>query len=367
MRARLLRCSLAGALAITGIALSAPVAAADPGDKYRIERALEELVAEGGPPGAQAVVTERGRTREIARGAGDLRTGKPFPHQARVRIGSNTKVFVATVVLQLVAEKKVVLDAPIERYLPGVVPNGSRISVRQLLQHTSGLADYLPVIDPDEIRWREYGTAELLKTAMALDPDFEPGTSWAYSNTNYLVVGELVRKLAGRPVATEIDRRILRPLGLTATYYPRPYETGIRGPHPRGYDAGSGERVDFTVQNPSYAGAAGAMVGTGEDLNRFFIALLGGRLLPPAQLAEMKRTVPSAAHPGGYGLGLIRYLTSCGTDVWGHGGSIPGFRTRGGVTADGRAVNVSVNEVVYAPEASDNVVKVVDAAVCPRR
>ncbi|MBE1469079.1 D-alanyl-D-alanine carboxypeptidase [Kibdelosporangium phytohabitans] len=115
----------------------------------------------------------------------------------------------------------------------------------------------------------------------------------------------------------------------------------------------------------SWAGAAGAMAGTGEDLNLFFAALLSGRLLPPAQLAEMKRTVPATLFPhAGHGLGLVGFPLSCGVDIWGHGGTLPGYRTCGGVTADGRAVNASVNQIAESPDGSIHVMRVVDTAVC---
>ncbi len=377
MRSTRMRRAVAATAAAASIAVGVPAAAtaAEPSGyagRQQLERALDRLVADGSPPGGQVVVTEWGSSREVARGAGDLRTGKPFPRESRIRIGSNTKTFVAAVVLQLVAEGKVDLDAPIERYLPGVVRgegnDGNRISVRQLLQHTSGLPDYVRVTDIYANRWTSVEAGELIKAAMTLKPDFAPGTGWEYSNTNYILAGLLVDKVTGTPVSTEITRRIITPLRLKNTYYPRPGDTGIKGPHPRGYDTTeAGALIDYTEQNPSWGGAAGAMISTGEDLNRFFTALLAGHVVPPAQLAEMKRTVASAEHPGGYGLGLIRYLTSCGKDLWGHGGSIPGFRTRGGVTTDGRAVNVTVNQLVPEQNASADVFEVVDVAVCRTR
>ncbi|MBN6035648.1 serine hydrolase [Amycolatopsis sp. 195334CR] len=330
-----------------------------------LQQELDRLVRVEGVPGAQAVLSERGRSREVTSGAGDLRTGQPFPHRARIRIGSNTKTFVATVVLQLVAERRVELDRPVEQYLPGAVRGDRRITVRHLLQHTSGLADYLEKLDPVETRWRYRTADELARLAMTLPPHFDPGAKWEYSNTNYVLAGLLVERVTGRPLATELNRRVILPLGLHSTYYPMPGDTGIHGPHPRGYHEVGGERVDYTRQDPSWGGAAGAMVSTGQDLNRFFTALLSGELLPPAQLAEMKRTVPADIFPGaGYGLGLIRVPVSCGVEFWGHGGSIPGFRTRGGATTDGRAVNVAVNQVTDTESGSAAVLRAVDAAVC---
>ncbi|WP_158892647.1 serine hydrolase domain-containing protein [Amycolatopsis anabasis] len=363
-----------GAVLVVALAGPVPAAAADHADRRDVQRALDRIVEADGLPGAQAVLTWRGRSWEITSGVGDLRTGRPFPPESRVRIGSNTKPFVATVVLQLVAERRVDLDAPIERYLPGVVRgngnDGSRISVRQLLQHTSGLHDYVAVLhpDPEAWRWRHFEPAELVRLALAHPPHFEPGAKWEYSNTNYQLAGMLIEKLTGNPVGAEITRRVIRPLGLRATYYPHPRELGIRGPHPRGYAEIDGRRVDFTLMDPSWAGAAGAMVASGAELNRFFTALLAGRLLPAAQLAEMKRTVPADVPIAGarYGLGLIDIPLSCGGRFWGHGGSIDGFRTRGGVTADGRAVNVAVNQLPTTEQGDTDVMRAVDTALCPQ-
>ncbi|WP_167478923.1 serine hydrolase domain-containing protein [Nocardia arthritidis] len=350
--------------------------AADAG-RAEVVGALDRLVEAGHVHGAQVVVTDHGRVWTATAGMGDIERGIPFPDDARVRIGSNTKTYVATVMLQLVAEGKVELDAPVERYLPGVVHgpgiDDDRITIRNLLQHTSGLPEFAAEfgetpkpgqidIHTDQVRWGRGDLAEVLRNVLTAPADFEPGAKWAYSNTNYLVVAMVIEKISGDSVGAEITRRIIEPLGLRDTYYPDPDETDIRGPHPAGYSEIGGERVDYTRQNVSWAGPAGAMVATGADLNRFFSALLDGKLLPPAQLAEMKRTVPigDSGSQLGYGLGLMHWRLPCGKDSWGHGGDIDGFETRGGVV-NGRAVTVSVNQV---PESSADVTKVVDAALC---
>ncbi|MFD0361842.1 serine hydrolase domain-containing protein [Nocardia sp. GCM10030253] len=341
-------------------------------------------VVESGFPGVQAVIDGPGGHRVLTAGVGDLQTGAPFAADAQVRIGSNTKTFVTTVILQLVAEGKVELDAPIERYLPDVVQgngnDGNRITVRQLMQHTSGIPDYLghgtveggmaaegSQLDPtaDAIRWRQYEPADLVRRAMTMPPNYEPGARAEYTNTNYIVLGMLIDKVTGQSPAAEITRRIIEPLGLRATYFPAPGDTGIRDPHPSGYHQIDGKRVDFTITDTSWAGAAGAMISTGADVNRFFIALLDGKLLPAAQLAEMQRTVPFDREPGaGYGLGLIHRPVPCGKEVWGHGGSIPGFEVRTGVAADGTAVTVTSNQLPTSRAAFDAVEKVFEIAIC---
>ncbi|WP_067570714.1 serine hydrolase domain-containing protein [Nocardia acidivorans] len=338
----------------------------------------------GGFPGVQVVITGPAGRRTLTAGKGDLATGAPIADDARVRIGSNTKTFVATVVLQLVAEGKLDPDAPIERYLPGVVQgtgnDGNRISVRQLLQHTSGLPDYLAGGDPElraatntpqldvtreDTRWTQYLPADLVRLAMTMPPQFEPGARSVYTNTNYLLLGMLIEKITGHTAAAEIGTRVIDELGLRDTYYPAAGETVIRGPHPKGYQVLDGKQLDFTDLNPSWADSAGGMVSTGADLNRFFTALLKGDLLSAAQLAQMKRTVPFDRMPGGgYGLGLIRVANSCDREIWGHGGSIPGFETRNGVLPDGTAVTVTVNQLPTDEASADLATAVADAALC---
>jgi D-alanyl-D-alanine carboxypeptidase len=318
-----------------------------------LQRALDRVTVQGGAPGAEAVVTDHGRVAETRSGVGDLTTGKPYPHDAVFRVGSITKTFVATVVLQLVAEGKVRLDEPIERYLPGLVTgngnDGRKITVRNLLQHTSGLYNYTDDVlteDPESLRHRGAEPGELVAIALQHPPLFAPGSSWSYSNTDYIVAGMLVEKVTGRGLATEIDRRIARPLGLRDTSLPGRGDEHLPAPHPRGYLTLGGPPADFTDFDPSIAGAAGGIVSTGRDLDVFFTALLGGRLLPAAQLAQMRRTVPAPSEPGaGYGLGLIRRTLPDGTPYWGHDGGIFGFATLAGTLDGGRAAAVSVNEL----------------------
>ncbi|WP_280340371.1 serine hydrolase domain-containing protein [Nocardia neocaledoniensis] len=348
-----------------------------------VATAMDTLMRQGFP-GVQVVIDGPAGHRVFTAGVGDLGTRTPFPQDARVRIGSNTKTYVATVIMQLVAEGEVDLDAPIERYLPGVVRgngnDGNRITVRQVLQHTSGVPDYLgrgsgdgitaqnsEQLDPDEeaLRWQHFEMIELVRRAMTMPPQYEPGAKSVYTNTNYLLAGLLIERVTGHSAADEIGRRILEPLGLRDTYVPAARETGIRGPHARGYHQINGAPVDFTDFDPSWGATAGDMIATASDMNRFFTALLTGKLLPPAQLAEMRRTVPFDRMPGAdYGLALIHRTTPCGKEVWGHGGSIPGFETRNGVTADGTAVTVTVNQLPTTEQAAQAVDGVLNAALC---
>ncbi|MEU9130521.1 serine hydrolase domain-containing protein [Kitasatospora sp. NPDC048540] len=365
---------VAAALAVGVLALGAlvaPAASAAPGPDT-LQRSLDALVHTDGVPAALASVTDRsGRTRTYTAGVGDVVTGSPVPADGQVRIGSNTKTFTAVVVLQLAAEHRLRLDAPVDRYLPGLLRgdgiDGRGITVRQLLQHTSGLPNYTDYLDDDI---RPYQPRELVDLALRHKAEFAPGTSWAYSNTNYILAGMIIEKVTGRTVAEQIDRRIIQPLGLRHTSFPAPGDATIREAHPHGYyqESAGGPLHDITEMDPSWAWAAGQMISTNSDLNRFFTALLRGDLLPPAQLAQMRTTVPaeSTFGPGArYGLGLASIPLSCGGVYWGHGGSIPGYETRGGVTETGRAANVAVTVQPTDEAGLKHLTAVVDRALCP--
>lgn len=343
-----------------------------------VQRALDGLVREDGFPGVLASVRGRdGRVRNYTAGVGDLRTKARVPVDGQVRIASNTKTFTATVVLQLVGEGRIALDAPVERYLPGVIRgngnDGRRITVRQLLQHTSGLPDYDTLVgggDLLSVLHTYFEPRELLDAALGEPPTFAPGAGWAYSNANYVAAGLIVQRVTGRPIGEEITRRVIDRIGLRHTYWPQTGEQRIRGRHPQGYFASEpgAPWVDVTRMDPSLGWAAGQLVSTPTDLAAFFRALLGGRLLEPAQLAQMKAVVPApefdAIGTWGYGLGLARTELSCGGAAWGHGGDIQGFETRNLVTGDGRSAVVAVTALPTSLEMVEHVATAVDTALC---
>nr|WP_107118759.1 serine hydrolase domain-containing protein [Streptomyces cellostaticus] len=356
-----------GVMTMGALAPPAAFAAARPDS---VQKDLNTLVHTDGVPAALASVQGRdGRTRTHTAGVGDLATGAKVPRDGQVRIGSNTKTFTAVVVLQLVGEGKIGLDAPVDTYLPGLVRgdgiDGRRITVRQLLQQNSGLPNYSKYLS-DDIRY--YDPRELLDLALQHEADFAPGAKWAYSNTNYLVAGLIIQKVTGRPLAEEIDRRVIKRIGLRHTYFPSPGEVTIRERHPTGYyqDSAGAPLVDATEWDPSWAWAAGQLVSTNSDLNRFFTALLAGRLLPKAQLDQMRTTVPADyPFPAGarYGLGIVSTPLSCGGVYWGHGGSMTGYETRGGATEDGRAADIAVT-IQPSQATKERMDSVVDTALC---
>lgn len=345
-----------------------PAAAVDPDPvaaKPRCSDPLQQQVNAihgTGPVGVLAQVTSRDERRSARAGTAVLGTGRPVPSHGRFRIGSATKTFTATVVLQLVGEGRMSLDDTVEHWLPGVVRGhgnkGSQVTVRQLLQHTSGIPDVqadIPALTSAAgfraERLRTYSPDETVALAMRHAPTFRPGTDWSYSNTNYVLAGMVVERVTGRSWAQEVNARIIHPLRLAGTSTPGT-DPSVRGPHAHGYaafDTGTargGRRIDVTEFNPSVLYASGSVISTAYDLSRFYIALLGGRLLAPAQLDAMTTTVPAPelGVPGArYGLGLGQLPLSCGGSYFAHFGEAPGYHTWGGVTGDGtRAAVVSV-------------------------
>lgn len=298
-----------------------------------------------------------------------------MPTDPRVRIGSITKTFTAVTVLRLAAEGRVSLDAPVARYLPGLIDanghDGRHITVRSLLRHTSGLPDHMDSFQStDEFRFRHFEPEELVRRALRLPG---PGGGWHYSTTNYVVAGLIVEKVTGHRLEDETERRIIRPLGLHGTYWPGD-ETRIRGPHPRGYVRVEGDgpvrRADSTEMNTTVAWAGGALISTPRDVNAFYSALLGGHLLPAGMLAQMERTVPADTDrtwPGAaYGLGLIGTPLRCGGTWWGHAGDIDGFTTLAGVAPGGRRVSIAFNENPATQAAFDDELDLVQTGLCDR-
>ena len=304
------------------------------------------MVVAAGAPGAVALVRDGNRTMRVAGGHANLATRRPLRATDRFRVGSTTKTFVAAVALQLAGERKLGLSDTVERWLPGLVPNGGAITVRQLLNHTSGLADYAPDEDDTFIlrvladRRRTWAPGELVAIATGQPPLFAPGARWSYTNTGYILLGLIIEAASGNPLEAELRERVLAPLRLRATSL----DTGprIAGRHAHGYSRlGARRPFDITVVDQTWAGAAGAIVSTADDLARFYRALLGGRLLRPELLAQMRRTVPTGSEFQAQGLGLIRSRLPCGT-FWGHGGETLGYLSYADSSPDGRRQAIMV-------------------------
>ncbi|WP_188196238.1 serine hydrolase domain-containing protein [Nonomuraea sp. SYSU D8015] len=344
---------------------------------------LEAITREGAPAAVMAV-REDGRVERAAAGVADRRTGRPAKASDRYRVASITKTFTAVVVLQLVAERRVALEDPIGRWLPGV-PNGGAITVRDLLRHTSGLPDFYAALglrtSQDWQRHRLDRLPDERRLALAFaQPGGPPGAGRAtYSNTNYVVLGKLIERVTGETYEQQVARRLIRPLGLSGTSY-GDGRARVRGPHLRGYmpgdlpgrpDADYDRLVDFTEQTINQSGAAGSMVSTVSDLTALYRALFTGRLLPATLMREMTASVPAADMPmpwvKGIGLGVHRYDLGCGP-VYGHVGGVRGYTGMVVSTPDGRrqaaiAVTLNPNPATVVPAA----ITALTAAVCGDR
>ena len=338
-----------------------------------VRDALARVVA-AGVPGSYAAVVAGEATWRGSAGVGDLRTGRAPDPRGRIRVASVTKPFVATVVLQLVGEGRLGLDDPIAGHLPGVLPYAEPITVRQLLGHTSGvprdITHWQTVEEVDTKRWERFEPAELVRLATGGVPLlFPPGTGFSYSNTGYTVLGLLVERITGRSLAGELERRVFRPLHLRDTSFPsdQPF---LPLPAAHGYERLYGEQApltDVTTYVWSRLWASGNLVSSPDDLNRFFGALLAGRLLPAGLLAQMRDVRPGALGPFGYGLGLMHLSSPCGgADWWGHGGDVPGYNTWSLHTADlDRQVSAGMNQDITAPDAArENILLTAATALC---
>lgn len=332
------------ALTVAALLAFAPTSAAAAYDGV-LQRDADALRALG-ITGVQVRSYVDGRRQEVTSGVGELATGRPVPANGRFRMGSTTKTFVATVVLQLVGEGRLSLDDKVDRWLPGVVSgngnDGTRITVRQLLQHTAGIydGDYPNISSAKDYyqhRFDKHTPEEIVRRAMA----HPPVSGWSYANTGYVLLGMITGKVTGRPWHVEVDRRIVRPLHLRATAFP--YDSPeIPGRHAHGYERFAAGEPFVDVTRVVDADASGGLLTTTADLETFVRALRGGKLLKPRLLAELDRAVPvdeltDWLWPGArYGLGVFTRPLPCGGRYWAPAGDQLGYKTRTAVTADGR-------------------------------
>lgn len=336
------------ALTVTASLVVVPAASASQCDTKPIQTALNAL-QNVGAIGIEMTVKSPGcGVWNGGVGLADRRTGRKVVGTEHSRIGSDTKTWTATVVLQLVGGGKLKLDGTVDDYLPGLVRtkdyDGRKITIRQLLRHTSGLPDYLdaPFWNNEEAhRWDHVEPLQTVKQALALAPPDRAPSGFAYASTNYNLLGLIVTKVTGQSIATEIFQRIIEPLGLCETSWPGD-ETTIPQPDMRGYVKRHGTLVDRTEWNTSESDASGELISTGADATTFWAALMSGKLLAPAQLADMKQTIVDDEGQD-YGLGVEGYRFASGR-AWGHSGSMAsGHKFRNAVTDDGqRAVTLLI-------------------------
>ncbi len=355
-------------LALAGAALaSAALAGAAPTPKSELQRNADRLIAKSGIPGVVTLIEQEGRRTVVSAGLGDVGRRRAMRPSDRFWVGSITKAFVATVVMQLVAEGRLGLDDTVEEILPGRIREGRRIRLRNLLNHTSGIPEYMR-LDP----WAtvvarnprvRIPARRLVSSAARLSLDFEPGTQASYSNTNYLVLAEILERETGRPIGRLLRARIFRPLGLRATAF----ESGrgaVGGNRVRGYDVSGPRPRDVSLHRLGGPWADGALVSSARDLAVFFGALLRGKLVPPQLVALMKRpTKVPGSH--GEGLGLYMLPSPCSRWYYGHAGGTPGYVTWAAGSRDAsRIVVLGVNGV--SQPALQALGKYLDGLLCRR-
>ncbi|MEV3926068.1 serine hydrolase domain-containing protein [Actinomadura coerulea] len=335
-------------------------------DPEKLSAAIEN-VHRAGMPGVFAEVRDGDQVWRGAAGVADLSTGRPVTADMRHRVGSITKTFTTAAVLQLVDGGQIGLDAPVGRYLPELVPGerGDAITVRMLINHTSGLAEYLPYAYPslrafpdlaecgpqslDDHRLTRFDSTELIEMGVAAPAAGAPGgTPGLYSNTNYLLLGQLLERVTGVAAEKYITRNVIERAGLRDTEFPD--GPRINGPHSQAYEAFFGmidPPRDYSVFDMSYTGPSASLISTVADLNRFFGLLLAGEIVHPSTLAQMQRTVPIVSQEGKlieYGLGLYPMEAAGGGTFWGHGGTTWGSGALSMISGDGgRRMSVAMN------------------------
>jgi D-alanyl-D-alanine carboxypeptidase len=317
----------------------------DPALAARLQQALDRIVvaSNGSIPGVllHVEVTGRGRWAGAA-GLAQFDPDVAMRPGDRVGVGSIVKPFVAATVLQLVEDGRFGLDAALPDVLPTDVterfPHAPHITVRMLLGHRSGLPDWnSPEVEAEAARdpGRVWQASEFLDLAAAQEQTFPPGTDYAYSNTNYTLLGLVVERATGRSWRDEVTDRVVEPLGLAASALPAPGDRSLGGPHAHGYAEADGKLLDITTVDPSMAGTAGgnSLVTSAGDLVGFLDGLLAGKLFRrPETLQAMLDFKPASGcptcEPGqvGYGLGLLRRVLPGGIETVDHLGGAAGYR-----------------------------------------
>ena len=324
---------------------------------------LDEMVGAGITGFTLRVRDEHGEWTASA-GRAQLGQDAPPPIDGHVRIGSNTKTFVATIALALVAEGRLELDAPVAPILPELGID-ERITLRMLLRHTSGVFNHTGEYGADgtpefvlpsppmgkawvDARDHAFAPEELAWASLAKPLRFEPGTSWSYSNTNFVIVRLLIEQITGRTLAQELQRVVIEPLGLRGTIQPAGDE--LPEPYAHAYyrydDEGTERTVDVSRHDPSWVSSGGDMISTTADLQALITALATGTLLPAAQLAEMRATRETPIPGMGYGLGLFVQDLGEHRTLLTHNGGMAGHAALMYATPDGRRVMTgSVNYI----------------------
>ena len=293
----------------------------------RLDAAVNQAMTAAGVPGAIVGIWGPDGSYVRAFGVADKATRAPMKTDFYSRIGSVTKTFTVTAVLQLADQGKLGLDDAIAEFVPEV-PLGDRITLRQLARMQSGLFNYSNSPEFQQALFadprREFTPRELLNYALTQPNQFPPGEGFEYSNTNTILLGLVVQKVSGQPLHAYIEDHIVAPLGLSHTSFPT--TNAFPDPHAQGYtvQTADGKEAAATDWDPSWAWAAGAMISTLDDMRIWSEALATGKLLTPQMQAQRLQTVGAPGMPpqDGYGLGIFNL------GGWiGHNGSLPGYQT----------------------------------------
>lgn len=308
-------------------ASSATAKSVDDALAQRLDAAIKQAMTTTGVPGAIVGIWGPDGDYVRAFGVADKSTRAPMKTDFYSRIGSVTKTFTVTAVLQLADEGKLGLDDPVAEYVPGV-PLGDRITLRQLARMQSGLFNYSASPEFQKAMFadprRAFTPRELLSYALAEPNQFPPGERFDYCNTNTILLGLVVQKVSGEPLNSYVHDKILAPLGMSHTSFPT--TNAFPDPHAQGYtvQTADGKEATATDWDPSWGWAAGAMISTLDDMRIWAVALATGKLLTPQMQEQRLQTVGSPGMPpqDGYGLGIFNL------GGWiGHNGSLPGYQT----------------------------------------
>lgn len=313
--------------ALLALAMAQPAGALPADFKARADALLEKSYPADGP-GAAVIVTDDGKTVYAAgRGLANVEAKTPITPDTIFRLGSITKQFSAAIMLQLVAEGKVSLDDRLSKFLPDYPKPGADATVAQLLNHTVGVQSYtgIPGWMVEEKTNRAYSTEQMIAEFKDLPSPSRPGEKFAYNNSGYVLVGAVIEKVTGMPWHQAVEARIAQPLGLTTIRYGE-FEAEM-AKMAKGYTEREGKIADAQKIHMSVPHAAGALIGSVEDLARWNTALHAGKVVPKAQYERMiAPTVLPDGETEPYGFGL-RSQEVRGRASVGHGGGIFGFST----------------------------------------
>jgi len=363
---------LAAAVALAGCSAGTGTDAAQASElpATQVRKDLNAMV-ENGVPGGIIYIRDGKQTFSAAAGDAELKPQRRMKVGLRYRIASETKSMVSTVVFQLAEEDKLELSGNVEDWFPGLVQNGSEITLRDLLTHQSGIPDFLasdrPIAPYLAGHFNHVWTPkQLIGFGTDLGTNFTPGKHVAYSNTNYTILGLIIQKATGNSLGAELKSRIFRPLGMNRSSFPA--SPNISGSHANGYLIQKGQDpMDVTGISPSYYWGAGSVISTVTDMADFYDALLEGDLLSPASLAEMKRGGPSRKGVG-FGAGLFHGKLECG-EFFGHDGAVPGYFSTALKMEDGRTVVAMANSLTFSddvgsPKATAAWERLIEDAAC---